>query len=230
MLGILYGILSFFFPSEPITAPITKVAVIDTGLDLTDPRFKDVLCPSGHKDFTGRGIKDTMGHGTHVAGLIKSYAGNAQYCLIIYKFYAKDSFSFERELEAIKTAIDEGVQIVNISGGGKSFSQEEYDLIKDHSEVTFVVAAGNNGEDLNKEVYYPASYRLPNIVAVGNLAEEQKKNPTSNYGDFVTWEAGTNIISTLPKGQFGSMTGTSMAAPIRTGKLLRFTANYIKLE
>lgn len=67
-----------------------RVAVIDTGIDTSDigaPRFKNMLCDSGHKDFTvnERAIRlqpqisryilfaDRISHGTHIAGLIDQY-------------------------------------------------------------------------------------------------------------------------------------------------------------
>ena len=51
------------------TLPL-RVAVIDTGLDLSDKRFSSRLCKEGHEDFTHTTIEDKSGHGTHVVGLI----------------------------------------------------------------------------------------------------------------------------------------------------------------
>ena len=49
------------------------VAVIDTGID-AQAFNRHVLCKTGHKDFTGTGIQDRHGHGTHISGLIDQYA------------------------------------------------------------------------------------------------------------------------------------------------------------
>ena len=41
------------FLIAPITAlSKTKVAVIDTGLNINSPKYQPYLCKSGHKDFT----------------------------------------------------------------------------------------------------------------------------------------------------------------------------------
>jgi subtilisin family serine protease len=52
-------------------------AVLDSGIDGSHPHFAahknlDVVTPLRHRDFTGNGspLKDALGHGTHVAGII----------------------------------------------------------------------------------------------------------------------------------------------------------------
>ena len=202
-----------------------RVAVIDSGLDLKDSRFTNYLCKSGHKDFTGEGFKDFFVHGTHVAGLILQNAGDANYCLLIYKYYsihASGKQNLSREISSIKYAIKNEATVVNFSGGGSEFSEEEYDLIRNNPQVTFVVAAGNEHQDLDVpgNEYYPASYGLTNIVLVGNLDKDNRKSPSSNWGSHVVWEIGSNVFSTLPNGREGYMSGTSMATAVRTGKLV----------
>jgi len=87
---------------------LLKIAVIDTGISLD--RIQDAsLCKTGHKDFTGYGLNDNHGHGTHIYGLIDQYAKNIKlktnsdvallsktsvsYCQIIIKFYDLESTS-----------------------------------------------------------------------------------------------------------------------------------------
>lgn len=206
----------------------TRVAVIDTGLDLDDPRFKSHLCSTGHRDFTNSTLNDAEGHGTHIVGLIQEYAKDADYCLLIYKFYQEDSGNTKREVLAIKEAIKNHANVINFSGGGPGFNDEEYEIIKHNPKIIFIVAAGNEGVSLagsTKDYYYPASYGLSyglsNIIAVGNLSEDNVRNPTSNYSERLVWEIGTNVVSTLPEDHIGIMTGTSQATAIHTGKFLR---------
>lgn len=210
-----------------------KVAVIDTGLDLSDPRFKGKIC-AGAKDFTGTGIEDTVGHGTHVAGLIKKYAGpKANYCLLILKFFtpiASGEVNFKRSLEAMKYAAEQRVNIVNYSAGGPDREPEEIDAIAAMPWALFIVAAGNGGIDAvegrdptsekGTKGYYPAAYGLSNVIPVGSLDVEGKRLPSSNFGPAVkVWELGV-VESTLPHGRTGTMQGTSMAAAVLTGKVL----------
>jgi thermitase len=215
-------------------SPMKVVAIIDTGLDINDPRFMPFLCVAGHRDFTGTGLKDTNGHGTHIAGLIVKYAKKSNYCIKIYKAYVGDveleKKGYKYEVAAIKEAIKQGAMIINISAGGPSQQYEELEMIKNHPEVLIVASAGNDGInlDLKQEQFYPASYKLPNIISVGMLTHRNKRDPRSNYAENIQWEVGENVLSTFPKwcdntgcSTHKIMSGTSQAAAIHTGKLVK---------
>jgi subtilisin family serine protease len=196
-----------------------RIAVVDTGLDLTDARFKGHLCAYGHKDFTGEGLDDTNGHGTHIAGLIQKYAGiSGKYCMVIIKYYGSRYNNVLNELNAVKYATTLGVDFVNLSEGGPARLKVEEELIAQTRNTKFIAAAGNNGADLDIPgmEFYPASYNLPNLIAVGS------DSPSSNHGSRVTAiERGDSVMSYTPNGGFGVMSGTSQAAAIHTGKLVR---------
>lgn len=231
---IKYVLLLFFLSSYCFSSEIFKVAVIDSGLDLNDPRFKNILCKSGHKDFTHTSINDTIGHGTHVMGLIKKYAGNKNYCIVVYKYFGDNVDTGEALYQALQFALKENVKLINISGGGNKYSQREYEFIKKHKEITFVVAAGNDNSNLDSSYkYYPASYKLNNIITVGSIDDFYNKAPFSNYGASIIWEKGVNILSTFPgvynSGKFYPkvkvMSGTSMSTAIKTGKIINEIAD-----
>jgi len=203
-----------------------RIAVIDTGLDLNDPRLSNHLCRTGHKDFTGEGLVDLNGHGTHIAGLIEKYAGEGNYCLVIYKYFAtgdKAKYNARHEVDAIAEAVKNHVDVVNISSGGPEFVKREYDLIRFHPRTTFVLAAGNEGHDLDRDCnYYPACYLLGNEKIVGNVTETGAMVTSSNYGNVLSAvEVGDNVLSTAPNGGMTHSTGTSQATAIRTGKLIK---------
>lgn len=196
-----------------------KIAVMDTGLNMNDERFKSHLCPSGHKDFTSFGLTDTDGHGTHVVGLITKHAGEGDYCLIILKWYSEKLSSSANELNeesAIKEAIALHADIINLSGGGTELSEIELaDLQLAGDKILLIGAAGNNGR---RERYYPGCAGLSNTRCVGALNGDGTRAAFSNYGPWVdVWEPGVSIYSTLPNGH-GCMSGTSMATAIATGK------------
>lgn len=204
---------------------LVRVGVIDTGLDLKDPRFSKVLCSSGHKDLTGEGITDRHGHGTHIAGLIMKYAGNSGYCLVIIKYYSSKAagpLNGKRFIEAIEASSN--LNFVNISGGGSEFNEGEYLAIKNAPNTRFIVAAGNGGKslDLPQYYYYPASYRLSNITVVGALSfNGTDRYEVSNFGSIVkAWEVGENVVSLRAGGGLLINSGTSMATAIHTGKLV----------
>lgn len=194
-----------------------RVAVIDTGLSLTDPRFKDVLCPSGHKDFTGEGIWDVNSHGTHVAGIIMRNApDHSKYCLVIIKAFG--THRKEYAAEAIQYAVSLGIKLVNISADGITYDPEEKAALS-ASGVKFVVAAGNENSYYKNS--YPSGYGLPNVYPVGNWdCKAGKKGRLSNYGGGIIWRCGTDILSTVPGGNEETKSGTSMAAPMYTAELI----------
>lgn len=220
----------------------TIVAVIDTGIDFNHPDLSE----NQWHDPKNRRIagwnfvnnrpnpKDDNGHGTHVAGIIGAaldlamgVSGVVHYVSIMsLKFYSSSlpgSINLKNTVKAINYAIDHGARIINYSGGGPEFNEDEYLAIKRANQkgVLLVVAAGNERQDINKSVnfFYPASYHLPNIIAVSALDINNNPVPSSNWGDRKVDVAapGENIYSTLPGGRFGYMTGTSQATAFVTG-------------
>jgi len=222
-------ILLFLLLTSLAQAQTLKVAVIDTGLSLNDPRFAGHICSTEHKDFTGTSLDDVNSHGTHVSGLIVKNAGDGDYCLQIYKYYTDSqsgAVNLKHEVEAIREAINNKANIVNMSGGGPEFNEEEALLIKYHPEIIFVVAAGNDGKDLDisGNSFYPASLFYGNIEVVMALDREGNRIRSSNYGKKIeNKELGENVYSYLPNGKMGYMTGTSQATATFTGKLIRKT-------
>ena len=47
-----------------------SVAILDTGIDAGHPAFAGLIGPDNYVDFTGTGLSDSVGHGTHCAGTI----------------------------------------------------------------------------------------------------------------------------------------------------------------
>ena len=51
-----------------------RVAILDTGVDRDHPDLEGAIVAT--KDFTGQGIRDVNGHGTHCAGIIGARANS----------------------------------------------------------------------------------------------------------------------------------------------------------
>jgi len=126
-------------------------------------------------------------------------------------------------VKAINYAVDHGANIINYSGGGPEFSEEEYLAIKraEARGVLFVAAAGNEHQDTDKveNYYYPSAYRLSNIISVAATDPSNRLLSSSNWGKKKVDVAapGESIFSTLPGGRYGSMTGTSQATAFVSG-------------
>lgn len=214
----------FFFGFSHNNQQVTRVALVDTGLDVDDIRFKNHICPEVGEDFTGEGLADIHGHGTHVAGLIEQYSGDKNYCLIILKYYSErdpafiNAQQFLRALESLQTYKPD---VVNISVNGPVPLSGEKAIFASLPNTKFFTSAGNDGKDLDVLCdTYPACYakELKNITVVGN-----KNGRFSNYGSVVgLWIDGNSVESTYPYSLDPTgkhqLTGTSMSTAIATGQ------------
>lgn len=214
---------------------LIKVAVIDTGMDFNSTwegnpvgLVNPIMCPGLSKDFTDTSIKDHHGHGTHISGLIAKGAQETNYCLIMYKYWVNDNDGFknlQNSNKSFRHAIDDKVDIINFSGGGIFRSEDECVLVKEALDkgIKVVAAAGNEGISLDKLYFYPASCddRVYVIEAIDKFG---KRISMSNYSNTTYPELGKDVLSLLPNGQFGFMSGTSQATAIFTGKLVKRVA------
>ncbi|NUP18997.1 MAG: type VII secretion-associated serine protease mycosin [Streptomyces sp.] len=169
------------------------VAVIDTGVDDTNADLRGRVLRG--KDFApnGRGDQHTDygGHGTGMAGLIagtgESGAGNGALGLaprvkILPIRVGGNSTVFA---DAIRYAVDAGVQVVNISMA-RDGSVTTPAVRKQQSEavkyalnkgVLIFAGVGNSG---NSTLEYPAA--IPGVVGVGAVGQDLRKADFSQYG------------------------------------------------
>lgn len=219
-------LMMLIFLSFPCLAQ-TRVAVIDTGLDLNDSRYKPFLCDSGHKDFTKTGIKDTVGHGTAIVSLILKNTNSKDFCLIIIKaFLTSDQpkLNYRYNILAFEYLQELKPDIVNLSGGGTALNND-LATIKLLKSTHFIVAAGNDDKDISKvkeSGFYPASYNQPNMSIVGALGQDGNKLKMSSYGfPNMNWVIGERILVDTPTPNISwYFTGTSVSTAI-------YTAQYI---
>lgn len=126
-------------------------------------------------------------------------------------------------IKAIKYAEANGASICNLSFGTRTYSQNLYEAMRD-SKMLFVVAAGNGdakgrGVNIDSNPIYPASFDLDNILSVASAQMDGELDPSSDYGVVSVDVAapGSYILSTIADGNYGFMSGTSMAAPFVSG-------------
>lgn len=182
---------------------------------------------SNNKDLT-----DNHGHGSHIAGIVGAEAGNKkgiagispEVSMMVLKYYdpkVANTDNLKNTVSAIRYAVKMKANIINYSGGGTEYSQDEKDAIAEAQKqgILFVAAAGNERSNSDKNKYYPADYGLSNIISVTAIDPSTEVLASSNYGTETVDIAapGQNILSTLPGNNYGYMTGTSQATAFVTG-------------
>ncbi|NCN41587.1 S8 family serine peptidase [bacterium] len=185
-------------------------------------------------------LQDSHGHGTHIAGIIGAEGGNGvgisgvapKVSLMALKYYdpkSNSSDNLSNTVKAINYAVQMNAHIINYSGGGLSPSPDEKRAIEMAMKkgILVVAAAGNEKSNSDIQKYYPADYGLPNIVSVTAIDKKKEVLPSSNWGVSTVHIAapGNNILSTLPNGQYGQMTGTSQATAFVSGVAALIMAN-----
>ncbi|HET8625911.1 MAG TPA: S8 family serine peptidase, partial [Thermomicrobiales bacterium] len=186
--------------------------------------------------------QDTFNHGTRVAGVIGALGDNGQGVagvnwnvqLMALKFIDPTGAGFTAQaVEVIDYAVQAkraGVNVVALNNSWSSFdfSQALSDEIAlaNQEGILFVAASGNgdaNGvaQNLDTTPVYPASYDIPNVVAVTATDNRDAHASFANYGARTVQlgAPGVGIYSTITvaNGGYGFATGTSFAAPFVTG-------------
>ena len=225
------------------------VAVVDTGIDPIHPFLeKNIFVESGNIDTKNFGVDfskdkkdkhsplDQHGHGTHVAGIIKSIYPDVK--ILALKYYnptASGIDNLNSTVEALRYAVENNVDVINYSGGGPEAAVEELRILKEAERkgILVVAAAGNEESNIDdkKKAYYPASYGLQNIITVTAHDEDLKILSTSNYGrsGVDIFAPGYRIKSSLQNGRAGFLTGTSQATAFVTGVVALIKSQYPNL-
>lgn len=194
------------------------------GIDDDGNGFRDdVFGYDFASDRLGNNDSDPMdidAHGTHVAGIMAAVGDNgAGVCgvawnvrIMALKGFRPDMYIYDSDsIEAVEYAVlmkrDYGINLVAISAsfGGSSDSPLQSDAIAAAGSqgIAVVCAAGNDGTDNEATPFYPASYDLPNIIAVAATDSNDQLASFSNYGaNSVDLAApGAGIFSTVPAGK-----------------------------
>ena len=196
-----------------------KIAIIDSGIS-----FSSEFAVSESKNFVESDLnenplfEDTSGHGTAMGGIIGS--NGDEYGIkginpnaIIYSAKVLDSNNqspLSRIIEGIYWAIDNDVDIINMSFGTNIDSEILHNAVKmaHRAGIVLVASSGNNA---NSDVKYPAKY--DEVIGVGALGVNGQIWEDTSRGEGLDLLAPGQKIETT--GVFTGMLstcGTSIAA------------------
>ena len=221
-----------FIPSEP---PL--LALADTGVNYLLPAFQDSIAVGIDGHLMGYDFWDDdflpfdkdprsnpffpLHHGSTVFSVLDAEGDGVTAAL--YRFPALEMCRFE---ELIYHADVLGVRVMNISMGSKDSDDWKcfYRAAQDHSEILFVVSAGNNGINIDYELIYPASFDLANMIVVTSSDIFGRLAPESNYGfenvDLIV--PAEQVEVTDHRGILTTTGGSSYAAPRVAALAARF--------
>ncbi|MEN0058097.1 MAG: S8 family serine peptidase [Bdellovibrio sp.] len=199
--------------------------------DIYGASFVNASAPTGNP-------MDDHGHGSHCSGTIGGSGDDGQGVVGVawnvrimgVKFLsANGSGSLDGALKAIDYATQKGAKIMSNSWGGGGYSETlKQSIERSHAAgALFVAAAGNEANDNDNNPTYPATYDVPNVLAVAAVDNRGQIASFSNYGKSKVHVGapGVNILSSITGGRYDSWSGTSMATPHVSGMAVLLAAN-----
>jgi subtilisin family serine protease len=206
-----------------------KVAVIDTGIDLSHPQFVGRLAPaSEHYDFVGmdaipQEVAGSMyGHGTGVASLILQVAPRAT-ILPLRVLNGDGAGTVANVISAIQWAMNMNAQIINLSLGTTENNSALQTIINSATnQGRYIVASAGNTGDGN--ITFPAAWANNTVnnhqflISVGSVSGALALSTFSCKGTALEYVApGASIAGAYPDLRYAFYTGTSFAAPQASG-------------
>lgn len=220
-----------------------RVAVIDSGVSTANSLFNGRIDTTRSRNIydNNSSYGDTIGHGSHVAGIIADCTPSNVQLVILKSFSNAGNTSSEVIQNAIMAALDAGVDVVNMSMCfyGSNANDKVRDAIEpllvkaDEEKVIICAAAGNANAESDNEITdvsgnsYPADSE--GVITVSALKKKADYSGTSEmistdtvefdssysfYGAEVDFCApGTAIKSAYRNGRYATLKGTSMATP-----------------
>ncbi|WGR57353.1 peptidase S8/S53 subtilisin kexin sedolisin [Paracoccus versutus] len=235
------GLDRMLAPAKKTDGRDVRVAIVDTGVDPAKGLNLERGLNTTGTEPADEWFDNGTGHGTHVAGIVARVAPGV--VLHSYRVFEKgeggaSEFAIAR---AIRQAVEDGCDIVNLSLGQSS---EPIAISREvrRARALGVVCVAAAGNDYMSPVSYPARSGVVAAVSAGGVLDAWPEGAItgrnvagdpapvqdrffarfSNIGPEVDFIGpGVGIISWVDKTSKGVMDGTSMACPAVAGLMAR---------
>ena len=208
--------LEELLPEDTLAKEII-IALIDTSVDIFHPLLNGTLVDGwnfiDNTDIVYNSSQPyASAHGTHLAGIIAQSSQGRVKTMPLVVFGDHGAYTSDI-IAAISFAEENGARIVNCSFGSGSYNPALKEAME-NSNLLFIASAGNSRSDLALSPVYPAAFGLDNIISVASLNADSGFSYYSNYNNSMIDIAarGRDVHSSLPNGQYGLQSGTSMSA------------------
>jgi hypothetical protein len=221
----------------------TKVAVIDTGVTTISELSGQVI--SGYNFISNsNNANDDNGHGTFVSSIIASKVNNStgiagindRVNIVPIKILDSEGTGLLSDLvKGIQYAIDQNVNIINLSLASTSFDPVLNNIIDTAYQrgIIVVAAAGNSGINITSPSVSPLNNDGNKnwVIGVGAIDNRNNRPDYSNYGLGIDVVApGDAILGYNQNNILQYRSGTSMAAAVVTGVLSAWRDYYGSLS
>ena len=218
--------------------PTVTIAILDSGCDMQHPDLVARLHPGARNMIPGGNVNDMTEatvHGTPVLGTAGATTNNSLGVagvtwqgvrMLPIKIGDTSGISGDAIINGMLYAQTLGADIINLSLGSVA-PLDDPDLLDAQNSliislarqgIVFTIAAGNSGPQSPPENPANLASAHVNIIAVASIGPNGLVAPTSSARSYVTIAApGDQILTTLPGGTYGVVSGTSFASPAVAG-------------
>lgn len=207
-----------------------KVAILDSGINSNLEQLQDYVVKSFNTFDNSSTTTPIDGHGTMIASIVASTSHEGKLIGLnnhveLYDVQVLDeegTGSIENTVAGIEWAIDQEVDLINISFGFSNDDESIREAIKKaYDNDIIIVAAAGNTFGLTTE--YPANY--PEVLSISAIDNEMKIFAYSGKGKVDYVAPGVNVSVLNINGELEHQSGTSLATAYATGSI-----SLLKLE